>query len=485
MARKAKNTDTGEALKEDAPGVLKAEDVGGALEEYIRVTGQRMEMRSIDSVIPYVRNARRHDGGQIAKLRGSLREFGFVKPLVVDETGNLLAGHGILEAARAEGMKEVPCVVAAGLSEVERQTYILADNALAELSAWDAKMRGLEVKRLSSLGVNPGLLGLKTDKLGTVDVGAYTRTAPGQGKGDWFENRERDEKGQEGNDDYNAFVEKFEAKKTTDDCYTPDIVYDAVADWTAAEYGLDRTHFVRPFYPGGDYQAMEYGPEDVVVDNPPFSILAEILRFYRDRGVRFFLFAPALTLFSRAALEAGCCISAYADITYENGANVKTSFVTNLEPENVAARTAPALTAAVEAASDAYLRGTRRTLPKYEFPDHVLTAATMGRWSTLGIDFAVAKSDFVRITGLDAMKDFGKDSGIFGGALLLSEKAAVEKAAAEKAAVEKAAAEKAAVKKADVTCWQLSQRELEIVQALGGSDEEEGGGENAGTEAAD
>lgn len=445
-----------------------------AMRTLVRVTGERLEMRDIDSVIPYARNARIHNAAQIAKLRGSLRQLCFVKPLIVDEQGNLLAGHGILEAARAEGMTEVPCVVATGLSEADRHAYILADNALAELSTWDEKMRGLEVKRLSALGVNTGLLGLKTDKLGTVDVGAYTRAAPGQGEGDWFEDRERDEKGQEGNDEYNAFVEKFEAKKTTDDCYTPDVVYDAVADWTAAEYGLSRSHFVRPFFPGGDYQAREYGPEDVVVDNPPFSILSEILRFYHENGVRFFLFAPALTLFSRAALKAGCCIAAHVDIVYENGATVTTSFVTNLEPEGVKARTAPALTAAVEAATDAYLRDTRRTLPKYEFPEHVLTAAAMGRWSALGVDFTLRKSDFVRIKTLDAMGASGKDSGIYGGALLLSERAAAERAAAEKAAAEKA----------DVICWSLSQRELDMVRALGGSDGERRD-EDAGAETAD
>lgn len=173
MARKAKNA---------AGAGLKAEDVGGTLGEYIRVTGERLEMRSIDSVIPYARNARIHGAGQIAKLRGSLRHYGFMKPLLIDEAGNLIAGHGILEAARAEGMTEVPCVVAVGLSETERQAYIIADNALGELSTWDEKMRGLEVKRLSALGVDIKLLALKTDKPDTVDVGAYTRAAPGQGE---------------------------------------------------------------------------------------------------------------------------------------------------------------------------------------------------------------------------------------------------------------------------------------------------------------
>lgn len=158
--------------------VCGAED--GAGTGGVEVTGKRLELRSIDSIIPYARNARVHDSEQIAKLRGSLRQFGFVKPLTIDEDGNLLTGHGILTAARAEGMTEVPCVVVTGISEVDRQAYIIADNALSDLSAWDPKMRELEVKRLKSLGANTGLLGLKTGKLGTVDVGAYTRTAPGE-----------------------------------------------------------------------------------------------------------------------------------------------------------------------------------------------------------------------------------------------------------------------------------------------------------------
>lgn len=81
-------------------------------------------------------------------------------------------------------------------------------------------------------------------------------------------------------EDYQAFVEKFKPKKTTDDCYTPDNVYDAVADWVAAEYGLDRAAFVRPFWPGGDFERFAYPADCVVVDNPPFSILSRIIRFY-------------------------------------------------------------------------------------------------------------------------------------------------------------------------------------------------------------
>lgn len=80
-------------------------------------------------------------------------------------------------------------------------------------------------------------------------------------------------------DGYTDFVEKFKPKKTTDDCYTPELVYDAVAEWVAKEYGLDRECFVRPFWPGADYERESYPEGCVVVDNPPFSILSKILAF--------------------------------------------------------------------------------------------------------------------------------------------------------------------------------------------------------------
>lgn len=95
--------------------------------------------------------------------------------------------------------------------------------------------------------------------------------------------------------DYDGFVEKFKPKKTTDDCYTPEIVYNAIADWVANEYHLNKAEFVRPFYPGGDYERFDYGNK-IVVDNPPFSILAQIIEFYSDKEIKFFLFAPTLTL---------------------------------------------------------------------------------------------------------------------------------------------------------------------------------------------
>lgn len=99
-------------------------------------------------------------------------------------------------------------------------------------------------------------------------------------------------------EDYKAFVDKFKPKKTTDDCYTPDNIYKVVADWVAKEYHLDPACFVRPFWPGGDYQNEHYPEGCVVVDNPPFSIRAQIMDFYNAYGVKYFLFAPTLTLLS-------------------------------------------------------------------------------------------------------------------------------------------------------------------------------------------
>ena len=98
--------------------------------------------------------------------------------------------------------------------------------------------------------------------------------------------------------DYEGFVEKFKPKKTTDDCYTPEGVYNAVVEYVRSITDMSDKEIVRPFYPGGDYENYDYPDNAVVVDNPPFSIISKIARFYLDRGIKFFLFAPHLTLLS-------------------------------------------------------------------------------------------------------------------------------------------------------------------------------------------
>ena len=265
---------------------------------------------------------------------------------------------------------------------------------------------------------------------------------------------------------YEEFLDKFEAKKTTDDCYTPKNIYDAVAEYVEKRYGLNRDCFVRPFYPGGDYENFVYDENCVVVDNPPFSIISKIISFYNSRNIKFFLFAPALTLLSPVC-DGYCGIAVGATITYENGAKVSTSFATNLE-SNIA-RTSPTLYKIITEENKKNERRLHRELPKYDYPDHVITATFLQKLSKYGISFSVPKKEAVRISALDMQKENKK--AIFGKGLLCSDrvslsKAAAEKAAAEKAAAEKAAAEKAAAEKENKVVWSISERERKIIEGF-------------------
>lgn len=240
--------------------------------------------------------------------------------------------------------------------------------------------------------------------------------------------------------DYRAFTEKFQTKLTTDDCYTPELVYEAVADFVAARYQIDRARFVRPFMPNGDFQTFPYAPDAVVVDNPPFSILAGIVEWYLWQKIPFFLFAPALTLFSGssscAALPCG------VNITYANGASVPTSFLTSLEPDDVRVRILPELYSAVDAANRANQAAAKKTMPKYSYPPHLLTAARANWLCQHGATLTIRKADSVKVSALDAQRARGK--AVFGGGYLLSERAAAERAAA--------------------VVWELSAREREIIR---------------------
>ena len=248
------------------------------------------------------------------------------------------------------------------------------------------------------------------------------------------------------NAEYDAFTEKFKPKRTTDDCYTPTNVYTTVASWVATEYRRDPAQFIRPFWPGGDYESEEYPDGCTVVDNPPFSILKRVIQFYNARGIPFLLFCPALT---PPNAEGVTIIATGCNICYENGAEISTSFVTNLQPELVL-RTAPELYHAVDVENKRNLSIIRRHVPKYQYPDYVITAALAQRYGQYGVEYAVRRSDAVMIRELDMQKAAGK--AIFGHGWLLSERAAAERAAAERA---------------NRTCWELSDRERAIVHSLG------------------
>jgi hypothetical protein len=98
--------------------------------------------------------------------------------------------------------------------------------------------------------------------------------------------------------EYDEFIDKFKEKKTTDDCYTPKPVYDVILNYLKEKGKLrNGQKIIRPFFPGNDYSKVDYPDGCVVIDNPPFSIFTEILRFYLDRKIPFFLFGPHMTLF--------------------------------------------------------------------------------------------------------------------------------------------------------------------------------------------
>lgn len=263
---------------------------------------------------------------------------------------------------------------------------------------------------------------------------------------------------------YDEFVEKFKPKLTTDDCATPPLVYDAVLGWVCDEYGIDRSRVVRPFWPGADYQAEEYPEGCVVVDNPPFSILAKICEWYLDRGIKFFLFAPSLTALSGKNV---CMrmnhIICDANITYENGAVVKTAFVTNLGDGETILQTAPVLVDAVNEAVKKIRAQQVKTMPKYSYPWHVVTAALLQRYCHYGVEFKVSRSESVRISKLDSQRDTGK--AVFGAGLLLSDETAARHEKAANEAVERAATRE--VKEKAVKVWPLSDREKEIIKNLG------------------
>ena len=245
--------------------------------------------------------------------------------------------------------------------------------------------------------------------------------------------------------EYREFVEKFKPKKTTDDCITPPEIYEVILEYVVDRYGIDRGQVVRPFWPGGDYERFEYPEGCVVVDNPPFSILSKIVGHYMARGIGFFLFAPTLTaLSSRRHLLDINHIICHSDITYENGAVVNTSFLTNLDGDGTVAEAGVELSDIINAKNDELLAMKTKSLPKYEYPDHVLTAAKVKWFAAHHTHFKVNAIDCAPISKLDAMGD----RGIFGGGLLLSSRAAAEWAAAHR--------------------WHLSERELAMVAMLDG-----------------
>ena len=256
--------------------------------------------------------------------------------------------------------------------------------------------------------------------------------------------------------EYQQFENKFKPKKTTDDCYTPENIFNAVRDWACKRYGIDPVKVVRPFWPGADYQRTDYPDGCAVIDNPPFSLFAEIVKWYHANGIRYFLFAPGMTCFNVIS-KGGTAVCVGIGIEYANGANVNTSFVTNLEPSDIAAMSCPELNRALDSINAVNMKNGKKQTTKITLPDEIITAAKLNWYAVHNTEFIVRRSESLLIRKLD-----NYNKGIFGNGLLLAERAAAERAAAERAAAERAAAERAAAERVE-----LSEREKTIQKMIG------------------
>ena len=118
-----------------------------------------VERRAIEALIPYVNNARTHSDAQVAQIAASMKEWGWTNPILVDETGLIIAGHGRVMAARKLGLTEAPVMVAKGWTEAQKKAYVLADNQLAANAGWNAELLSTELKGLDASGFDLTLLG--------------------------------------------------------------------------------------------------------------------------------------------------------------------------------------------------------------------------------------------------------------------------------------------------------------------------------------
>ena len=128
-------------------------------------TTPEIEQVAVDDLIPYARNSRTHSDEQVAQIAGSIKEFGFTNPVLIDETGGIIAGHGRVMAARKLGLESVPAIRLDYLTEAQKRAYIIADNKLALNAGWDEELLRLELGDLQEEGFDLGLTGFSDDEL--------------------------------------------------------------------------------------------------------------------------------------------------------------------------------------------------------------------------------------------------------------------------------------------------------------------------------
>ena len=256
--------------------------------------------------------------------------------------------------------------------------------------------------------------------------------------------------------DYESFVAKFaENPKTTDDTFTPRDVYEAVLTYVGSVVDLSDKQILRPFYPGGDYRNAEYPENGIVIDNPPFSIFTEIVKFYTAYNIPFFLFGQGKTIM--------CCVKYCTAVivtdllTYENGARIYTNFASNLFGDT-AIMTAPKLNDLIFSCPS---QNNKANLANYNYPSELLSFSQMQTICRGGVEFSVNRNECQIVKNLD-----NHPKSLFGEHLLISSSKASEKEAAKLKAQEQAKA-KAEIEKAGLSIdIDLSDRERRIVEKL-------------------
>ena len=128
-------------------------------------TTTEMQLVPLSKLVPYINNARTHSPEQVTKLRSSLREFGFVNPVIIDRDYGIIAGHGRVMAAKEEGIEEVPCVFVDYLTEAQKKAYIIADNRFAQDAGWDEELLRIEIEALQGMDFDVGLTGFNDDEI--------------------------------------------------------------------------------------------------------------------------------------------------------------------------------------------------------------------------------------------------------------------------------------------------------------------------------
>ena len=128
----------------------------------------QIEQLKVGDLIPYVNNSRTHSDEQVMQVASSIKEFGFTNPILIDDDGGIIAGHGRLMAAKKLGLDEVPCIRLGHLSEAQRKAYVIADNKLALNSGWDNDLLKIELMQLDSIDFDLNLTGFDLSELANI-----------------------------------------------------------------------------------------------------------------------------------------------------------------------------------------------------------------------------------------------------------------------------------------------------------------------------